>query len=133
LNPNDRFYFCIFPISSDHVDKINMILLDEAWPTSLILFKSKRSARSALKHYLSLDPLSPSHGLKLIIPGTDRLRVTYFQNLSHAVKLLDGNVSAAYRFDDGTLEGVLTRDEDQLIDLVSHNDEVLQVYYKISK
>lgn len=133
LRPNDKFYFRIFRISTDHVDKINMILLDEAWPTSLILFKTERSARSALEHYLSLDTLSTSHGLKLIFPGTETLRETYFHNLEDAVKLLNGNVSASYRFDDGTLEGVLTRDEDQLIDLVSQNDEVLEAYYKISK
>jgi hypothetical protein len=133
LEPNDKFFFRIFPISTDHVDKINMILLDEAWPTSLILFKNKRSARKALEHYLSLDPLNPSHGLKLIFPGTESLRETYFRNLEAAVKLFGGHVSAAYRFDDGTSEGVLTRDEDQLIDLVSQNDEVLQAYYRISK
>lgn len=133
LRPNDKFYFHIFRISTDHVDKINMTLLDEAWPTSLILFKTERSARSALEHYLSLDTLSTSHGLKLIFPGTETLRETYFHNLEDAVKLLNGNVSASYRFDDGTLEGVLTRDEDQLIGLVSQNDEVLEAYYKISK
>lgn len=99
----------------------------------MILFKNKCSARKALEHYLSLDPLNPSHGLKLIFPGTEILRETYFRNLEAAVKMFGGNVSAAYRFDDGTLEGVLTRDEDQLIDLVSQNDEVLRAYYKISK
>lgn len=112
LKLDDKFYFRVFPISTDHVDRINMILLDEAWPTSLILFKTKRSARNALGHYLSLDPHSPSQGLKLIFPGTDSLRETYFRNLEAAVKLFNGNVSAAYRFDDGTLEGVLTRDEE---------------------
>lgn len=132
LGPKDKFYFRVFRISTDHVDKINMILLDEAWPTSLILFKTERSARSALEHYLTLDPLSTSHGLKLIFP-TETLREAYFRKLECAVRLLNGNVSATYRFDDGTLEGVLTRDEDQLIDLVSQNDEVLQAYYKISK
>ncbi|KAL5347020.1 hypothetical protein ACLOAV_008163 [Pseudogymnoascus australis] len=131
LGPKDKFYFRVFRISTDHVDKINMILLDEAWPTSLILFKTERSARSALEHYLTLDPLSTSHGLKLIFP-TETLREAYFRKLECAVRLLNGNVSATYRFDDGTLEGVLTRDEDQLIDLVSQNDEVLQAYYKIS-
>lgn len=133
LKPNDEFYFRIFHISTDHVDKINMILLDEAWSTSLILFKTKRSARHALEHYLSLDPLSPSHALKLIFPGTETPRKTYFRKLEVAVRLLNGNVKAAYRFDDGTLEGVLTRDEDQVFDLVGQNEEVLQVYYKISK
>jgi hypothetical protein len=133
LKPDDKFFLHIFPISTDHVDKINMILLDEAWPTSMILFKNKRSARKALEHYLSLDPLNASHGLKLIFPGTESLREKYFRNLEAAVKLFHGNISAEYRFDDGTLEGVLTRDQDQLIDLVSQNDEVLRAYYKISK
>jgi hypothetical protein len=133
MKPDDKFYFHIFPISTDHVHKINDILLDEAWSTSLILFKNRHSARKALEHYLILDPLNPSHGLKLIFPGTESLREAYFRNLEAAVKLFGGNVSAAYRFDDGTLEGVLTRDEDQLIDLVSQNDEVLRAYYKISK
>ncbi|KFY15537.1 hypothetical protein V492_01919 [Pseudogymnoascus sp. VKM F-4246] len=132
LKPEDKFRFRIFPISTDHVNKINMILLDEAWPTSLILFKTERSARNALENYLNIDPLSTSHGLKLIFPGTDTLREAYFRNLQTAVKLLGGNAVAAYRFDDGTLEGVLTRDADQLIDLISQNDETLQAYYKLS-
>jgi hypothetical protein len=133
MKSGNEFYFYIFPISTEHVDKINFILLDEAWPTSLILFKNKYNARKALEHYLTLDPLNPSHGLKLIFPGTESLRQAYFRNLEAAVKLFGGNVSAAYRFDDGTLEGILTRDEDQLIDLVSQNDEVLRAHYEISK
>jgi hypothetical protein len=133
IKPDNKFFFYIFPLLTDHIHKINTILLDKAWLTSLILFKNKHSTRNTLEYYLILDPLSPSHRLKLIFPGTESLCKVYFYNLEAAVKLLGGNVSAVYRFDNSILEGILTRDKDQLIDFVSQNDKVLQVYYKISK
>ena len=49
---NDKFSFRFFPISTDHTQRINSIMLDNSYSISRIAFKSQSSARITLEYYL---------------------------------------------------------------------------------
>lgn len=49
------FYFPFFKISTAHVQKINMIMLEEAAGTMAIIYKSPEALRRSLEHYLADD------------------------------------------------------------------------------
>ncbi|KAG6991107.1 hypothetical protein G7Y79_00057g090890 [Physcia stellaris] len=57
------FYFKFFPIQANHVQTINMVLLEEALGTVGIIYKSPAALRLALEFYLSSERL----GFKTII------------------------------------------------------------------
>lgn len=52
LRSGDKFCFRFFLISTNHVNTINSIMLEESYAISTIVFKSKVSARRALEFYL---------------------------------------------------------------------------------
>jgi hypothetical protein len=52
LRSGDKFCFRFFLISTNHVNTINSIMLEESCAISTIVFKSKVSARRALEFYL---------------------------------------------------------------------------------
>ena len=56
------FYFSFFPIDHEHVQKINMICLEQASETAAIVYKSPDSLRTALDFYLTDKTL----GTKLV-------------------------------------------------------------------
>ena len=47
-----RFYFPFFPLNHEHVQRINMLCLEEAADTMAIVYKSPESLRTALEFYL---------------------------------------------------------------------------------
>ena len=47
------FYFPFFPLDDEHVQKINMICLENAYDTLAIVYKSAESLRIALEFYLT--------------------------------------------------------------------------------
>ena len=49
-----KYYFRFFPLETDHVYKINTIMLEESTMISKIVFKSYSRARKTFEHYLSL-------------------------------------------------------------------------------
>ena len=48
-----EFYFPFFPLNHEHVQKINMLCLEEAADTKAIVYKSPESLRTALEFYLT--------------------------------------------------------------------------------
>ena len=58
------FYFPFFPIDHEHVQKINMICLENAYDTKAMVYKSPESLRTALEFYLA----DKSPGFKVICP-----------------------------------------------------------------
>lgn len=48
-----EFYFPFFPLNHEHVQKINMLCLEEAADTIAIVYKSPESLRTALEFYLT--------------------------------------------------------------------------------
>lgn len=57
------FYFPFFPIDHEHVQKINMICLEQAFETAAIIYKSPESLRTALDFYLT----DKTPGFKLVL------------------------------------------------------------------
>lgn len=57
------FYFKFFPIQANHVQTINMVLLEEALGTIGVIYKSPAALKLALESYLSSQGL----GFKTII------------------------------------------------------------------
>ena len=84
------FYFSFFPLDHEHVQKINMICLENASDTAAMVYKSKESLRTALEFYLT----DKTPGFKVTIRPPPYLR-EYLQimfpggeQLAHAERLL---------------------------------------------
>ena len=112
------FYFSFFPLETRHVQKINMILLEEAPGMIALVYKSRESLHRALEYYLTDD----SPGFKQIYrpPPTDlgdsfnvpdalglslgKWRedegIPYLQLLERIAQTLGSTVTAKYRVHD---------------------------------
>lgn len=81
------FYFPFFPLDHEHVQKINMICLENASGTAAMVYKSKESLRTALEFYLT----DKTPGFKVTwrppttSPGPFQI---LFQGVEHAQRLL---------------------------------------------
>jgi hypothetical protein len=69
-------FLTFFEISSEHFNKINCVLLEGAYKTFWIIFKSQLSARKALESYLTLDG---SHGFKVVGKQRHDPRLTHLK------------------------------------------------------
>ncbi|TVY15787.1 hypothetical protein LARI1_G005631 [Lachnellula arida] len=131
LSVKDRFFFKFFRISTEHVNRINTVLLEEAFSTSRIVFNSKKAARRTLEYYLKLDI---EFGFKAVKNETDD-RVVYLRKVEEAVKLLGGDAVAKYRVHQGNLRVGLVfgiQDEDQVLTLVKRDPNAMNIYTKLS-
>ena len=85
-----KFLFRFFPIEAKHITTINYIMLNEAFRSSTIVFKSKAATRLTIEGYLLLAEAD----LKLMIikgvPGDQRRR--YLANLVDIAQQLGGSV-----------------------------------------
>lgn len=87
------FYFRCFPLEPRHVGLINELLLEEAWSTKAIAFRSNAHAKEILVDYLK----DPRKGFKVVTDQPDDPRLKYLQKLERAVVLLGGpKVSSVY-------------------------------------
>ncbi len=94
---DDKFCFRFFPLETDHVNKINTIMLEELTMISKIVFKSYAGARKTFEHYLSLPP---EKGFKYVpnVPGVaDDPRIMFLMKLEEAVKKMGSTVKASYQ------------------------------------
>ncbi|ELR09756.1 hypothetical protein VC83_01180 [Pseudogymnoascus destructans] len=91
-----RFCFRFFPVATDHVDKINGIMLEESYGISTIVFGSRTGARKIFESYLSAVPLVES-GFKTVNGKPDDPRLIFLQKLEHVAKQMGSNVVAVYR------------------------------------
>jgi hypothetical protein len=93
-----KFCFRFFPVKTDHVNKINTIMLEESPSISYIVFKSYSRARKTFEYYLSLPAES---GFKYVpnVPGVaDDPRIGGFmKKLEAAVKEMGSSVPASYK------------------------------------
>jgi hypothetical protein len=105
--PGDKFCFRFFPISTDHVGKINAIMLQESQRISTIVFYSHRVARRALEFYFSM----PCHGggMKGVTGAPDDTQLVCLKKLEQAARLLGSTAEAIYetltpsRMDEGEM------------------------------
>lgn len=78
------FYFPFFPLNHEHVQKINMICLEQASDTATIVYKSQENLRKALEFYLAIK--TPSfkmvHGAQFNDPSYLRMMDQQDEDLS---------------------------------------------------
>ena len=90
-----KFCFCFFPISTDHVNKINSIMLEESHSISTITFKSKLGARKALEYYLGMPRNHPGlYSYRHFGDVPDNLGRLFIKKLEQALEKL-GSVTVA--------------------------------------
>jgi len=95
-----KFCFRFFPLGTDHVNKINIIMLEQSISISHIVFKSYSAARKIFEHYLSLPVES---GFKYVpdVPGvptaSDEPIIVFFKKLEAALKIMGSSVTASYK------------------------------------
>lgn len=93
---HDRFCFQFFPISTQHTDRINNIMLEQSTKISTIVFKTPQAARNTLETYLQM-PCEISRDLffKNVGPPPDTTLV-FLRKLEQVVKQLGSNATAVY-------------------------------------
>lgn len=96
---NHKFCFRFFPISAEHVNKINAIMLTESCNTSKIVFKSKFWVLQTLEYYLSMpcEQKDRVYRFKIFENTPDEPRLAWLKKLEQAAKQLGSNTKAVYR------------------------------------
>jgi hypothetical protein len=97
LRADHKFCFRFFPIGTDHVNKINTIMLEESTMISKIVFKSYSGARKTFEHYLSLPPESGFKYVPNVPSVSDDSRVIFLMKLEEAAKQMGSSVTASYQ------------------------------------
>jgi hypothetical protein len=95
--PEHKFCFRFFPLETDHVSKINTIMLEESTTISAIVFKSYSGARKIFEHYLSLPAESGFKYVPNVPDGLGDLRIVFLKKLEEAVKEMGSSVTAIYQ------------------------------------
>ncbi|KFY72462.1 hypothetical protein V499_07421 [Pseudogymnoascus sp. VKM F-103] len=91
-----KFCFRFFPVATDHVDKINAIMLEESYGISTIVFGTRTGARKIFESYLSAVPSAES-SFKTVSGKPDDPRLNFLQKLEHVAKQMGSTVVAVYR------------------------------------
>ncbi|MCJ1406564.1 hypothetical protein MMC19_000630 [Ptychographa xylographoides] len=122
----DKFFFKFFPISTEFMNRINCVLLEQAYSTSMIVFNKRKSAYQAIGFYLTLDA---GPGWKEV-KGVDDPMLIYLKKLEKASILLGQKVIANYQSAEGRLflgHSVLGK-TDQVFDLVNTDQGAMETY-----
>lgn len=98
--PYHKFCFRFFPISTEHLNKINCVMLEESHSISIIAFKSRIAARKTLEYYLSRScgPQSQHDfkSLKMVGDQPDDKRLICLKKLENAARQLGSETTAVY-------------------------------------
>lgn len=98
--PYHKFCFRFFPISTEHVNKINCVMLEQSHSISTIAFKSRIAARKTLEYYLSRSCEPPNQHnfkfLKTVGDQPDDKRLICLKKLEQAARQLGS--AGVYRF-----------------------------------
>ena len=89
-----RFGFQFFRISTEHVNAINAIMLDNAHANELIAFASRDALKETLEHYITLPS---DRGFKVVSDETKDFRVQYLRKLEQVLRKLGSNGCLVYR------------------------------------
>lgn len=113
------FYFPFFPLDHEHVQRINMICLENAYDTLAMVYQSPKGLRTALEFYLAdrtrgfkvIDRTSPSdpNNRHMGFHGDDQLShvrraaklLPYLQLLENSARELGSTVKLLYNIVDG--------------------------------
>jgi len=91
---DDRFCFRFFPLMTEHINKINAIMLEESYRISNIVFKSHTGLRKAIDYYLTMPTV---RGYKLCSGMPDDPRFLLLKKLEQLVNEMGSDVTAVYR------------------------------------
>jgi len=88
-----KYCFRFFPISTEHVNKINRIMLEQSHNSATIVFKSRLATRKTLDYYLSLPC---DGGFKMVGSAPNDPKLVCLKKLEQAVKQLGSDTTAVY-------------------------------------
>lgn len=92
-----KFGFPFFRIGSDHVNKINCIILQEAHRVTTLAFYSKAAVLKTLEWYLVLTMENAKSYYSKVANGPDYPRLSYLKKLEHAAHSMGSKVSIVYK------------------------------------
>lgn len=93
-----KFCFRFFPISAEHVNKINGMMLEESYNTSKIVFKSKLGLRKTLEYYLSTPcKRNKSYSFKIVGDAPNDPKLVCLKKLEQLAKQLGSNTTSVYQ------------------------------------
>jgi hypothetical protein len=127
-----KFCYRFFPLMTNHVNKINAIMLENSWSTSAIVFKSHTGFQRAAEYFLSM----PAHGFKLCSDAPDDPRLLFIKKLEQVLKGLGSDTTAVYqtipgKFDCEAQEELLARILEE--NLPEKPTEFMQLHIKLGK
>ena len=97
-----KFCFRFFPITTEHTDRINSIMLENAHHASTIVFKSQEAACRTLKRYLTMP--CEFNGLpcfKMVADSENDEKLKFLKNLKKVVSDLGSPVTLTYEIGRG--------------------------------
>ena len=98
LRMNHKFCFRFFPISTNHIDRMNFIMLENAQCVSTIVFKSQPAATRTLKEYLATPcELNGNPCFKIVESSPEDQRLKFLRKLEKVVRGLGSNVRCTYQ------------------------------------
>ncbi|XP_014551112.1 hypothetical protein COCVIDRAFT_43798, partial [Bipolaris victoriae FI3] len=98
---NDKFDFIFFRLKSNHAQKINMVMLDQACHVDELVFKSKAALRLALEFYLEYPCLTRGlYSMKTVSDEPDDPRLRFLKHMEHVARTrLGSSTTAKYHVD----------------------------------
>jgi uncharacterized protein DUF4238 len=133
LRSNHRFCFPFLKLSTEHVNKINAIMLDNSHTCQTIAFTSRAALKTTLEHYLTLPV---DQGFKLVGNESDDPILFHLLKLEKTLRKLGSdknlvyNLHSAELIDDGSLEIM----GNKLIEyLPEQPTEFMQLYMKLGE
>ncbi len=132
LSQSDVFYFRFFRLSVVHVSKINIVLLEEAYPTSFIVFNNKLAVRRAIEQYLCFE--DKDFGFKSMTKTQDDPRLVYLQKLVGAVEKLGGVAVMKYiSIEKATESNWVRTTNDGVFKLIKDDKYAMEIYTRLSE
>lgn len=128
-----RFGFQFFKVSTEHVNKINMIMLENAQNCQAIAFTSQAALKTTLEHYLTLPA---DRGFKLVANEVDDPKLLYLLKLEYVLKDLGSHGRLVYQLERASLSdsGFLEAMGNQLSEhLPKQPTEFMQLYMKLGE
>jgi hypothetical protein len=125
----DGFCFRFFPITTTHVNKINSLMLEESYKSSLIVFKSEPGARKMLENYLK-----DAGAFNVLDPVGNHRRRECIKKLKRAATLLGSNIAPP-----GPTESSGTEPEisglgiDKVLELFRKDEKATLLYKEFSR
>lgn len=90
-----RFCFSFFKLSTEHVNKINTIFLENAYSSHAVAFTSRSALKETIEHYLTLPA---DQGFKCVSHEKNDTRLSYLLKLENVLRKLCSDKALVYQF-----------------------------------